>query len=86
MKTRYKIIGIFVVGIVTIIVGLSVASPSINNLDDLLYQLEEPFDGPEPEQVVISLPSDHPIITYNGTNCSPAEILNNTCFVDSFTK
>ena len=86
MKTRYKIMGTIIIAIVIISTSLTVASPSINNFDDFLYQLREPFDGPEPEPVGFSIPSGHQIISYNGTNCSPSEILNATCFIDAFTK
>ena len=48
MKTRLLII-IVTLGVMTAIIGVSVASTSINNFDDFVYQLKEPFDGAEPE-------------------------------------
>ena len=50
MKSRlYIIIGI--IAVMVFIVGMSIASPSINNFDDFVYQLKEPFDGPEREEI-----------------------------------
>lgn len=46
-----------IAGVMSIVAGLSIASPSINNFDDFVYQLNEPFDGaeqvaePEPDPV-----------------------------------
>ena len=39
------------VSVMSIVVGLSIASPSINNFDDFVYQLNEPFDGAQQEQI-----------------------------------
>ena len=87
MRTSiFKISGIITAGIVAVIVGVSIASPSINSFDDFVYQIKEPFDGAEPEPIGISIPSQHPIVTYTGTNCSPLEILNKTCFTDALAK
>ena len=77
MKTRLLII-IGIVGVLTAIVGVSVASPSINNFDDFVYQLNEPFDGAEPEP--IAQPESEPrisgkmvqeICSITGGECSP---------------
>ena len=87
MRARlFKISGLITAGTVAVIVGVSIASQSINNFDDFVYQIKEPFDGAEPEPIGISIPSQHPIVTYTGTNCSPMEILNKTCFTDALTK
>jgi len=51
MKTRILIIsGIIIV--IAVVVGVSVVSPSINDFDDFVYQLKEPFDGAEHEEIV----------------------------------
>ncbi len=50
MKTRLLII-IGTVVVIASIVGVSVASPSINNFDDFVYQLKEPFDNAGVEQI-----------------------------------
>ena len=60
MKTSHIII-IGIVSVMSIVVGLSIASPSINNFDDFVYQLKEPFDGAEPEQ--IAQPESEPRIS-----------------------
>lgn len=60
MKTRFLII-IGIVSVMSIVVGLSIASPSINNFDDFVYQLNEPFDGAELEQ--IAQPESEPSIS-----------------------
>lgn len=56
MKTRLIII-IGIVSVLTFIVSISVVSPSINNFDDFIYQLKEPFDGAEQEEIVEPEPS-----------------------------
>ena len=59
MKTRLLIIiGIF--GVLAFIVGISIASPSINNFDDFIYQLKEPFDGAEQEEIVEPVSQSEP--------------------------
>lgn len=60
MKTKFLII-VGIVSVMSIVVGLSIASPSINNFDDFVYQLKEPFDGAEPEQ--IAQPESEPRIS-----------------------
>lgn len=57
------IIGIIVV--IAVIVGMSVVSPSINNFDDFIYQLKEPFDGAEPEEIVV--PKSEYAVNKDGT-------------------
>ena len=52
MKSRLLIVfAVLIIGMMAFIVGVSVASPSINNFDDFVYQLKEPFDGAEPKQI-----------------------------------
>ena len=61
MKTRFLIIFGIVSVMSIVVVGLSIASPSINNFDDFVYQLNEPFDGAEPEP--IAQPESEPRIS-----------------------
>ena len=64
MKTRLLII-IGIIIVIAVIVGMSVVSPSINNFDDFIYQLKEPFDGAEPGEIVE--PKLEPDINENDT-------------------
>lgn len=84
MQVKFLIIiGICIV--IAVIASVAIVSPSINDFDDFVYQLKEPFDGAESEEIGVSLPSDHPIVAYNGKQCSPLELLNKTCFTAAFT-
>lgn len=60
MKTRVLII-LGMVGAITSLIGVFAASPSVNNFDDFIYQLKEPFDGAEPEQIAEPEPEPGPI-------------------------
>lgn len=87
MKTRLLIIsGIIVV--ITVIVGMSVVSPSINNFDDFVYQLKEPSDRTESEKIEFmgmcayvgaKLLSDHDLQEIqNSPHQTPIKFLNFT--------
>lgn len=64
MKTILMII-IGIIVVIAVIGGMSVVSPSINNFDDFVYQLKEPFDGAEPEEIV--MPKSEYVINKDGT-------------------
>ncbi|MCV0366350.1 MAG: hypothetical protein K5798_03665 [Nitrosopumilus sp.] len=73
MKTKFLII-IGVVIAMSVVVGLSIASPSINSFEDFVYQLNEPFDGAEQEQIAeprITGKIAQEICSITGGECPP---------------